>query len=153
MPEIRPGPRRYPSRDLLEAAEFASDAGCRFVPTGLAALHWNLTPHTLEVCRSLGGGPVFYRFGRWVRYAIQDPSPDARQGLVRLIPAGAAARYLGVTVHSLKLHRRADTGPAYYKFGVWVRYAAIDLDDWADSCRWLTTTTPRQPKQQTLARA
>ena len=31
-----------------------------------------LEAHTLECYRSLGGGPVFHKFGKWVRYAVDD---------------------------------------------------------------------------------
>jgi hypothetical protein len=33
-------------------------------------------------------------------------------------------------------------GPPYDKFGVWVRYAVLDLDRWVNSFRWITTSAP-----------
>jgi hypothetical protein len=144
------GVRRFPTREILERAEFAEDAGCRFVDTEHAAIHRSLTPHTLEAYRSLGGGPVFFRFGRWVRYAIEEPAPDGQDDRIRLIPAAAAAHYLSLTLHTLKLYRRDNTGPAYYKFGRWVRYAVGDLDLWADTCRWITTGTRADAAEQQL---
>ncbi|HEY5239262.1 MAG TPA: hypothetical protein VIJ62_12835 [Rhizomicrobium sp.] len=111
----------------------------RFVDTEAAAVHWRLKAHTLEVYRSLGGGPVFYKFGRWVRYAVEDGNDNIDADRIRLIPAGAAAQYMSLTLHTLKLLRHTDSGPAYYKFGSWVRYAVRDLDAWAATCRWATT--------------
>jgi len=62
--------RHFPTRELLERAEFAEDAGIiRFVDTEAAARLLNLMPHTLESYRSLGGGPDFYKFGRWASAA------------------------------------------------------------------------------------
>jgi hypothetical protein len=91
------------------------------------------------VYRSLGGGPVFYKFGRWVRYSVEDGSDSVEADRVRLVPARAAAQYMSLTLHTLKLLRRTNSGPAYYKFGNWVRYAVRDLDAWAATCRWVTT--------------
>jgi hypothetical protein len=49
------------------------DAGpIRFVDTEAAARHLALEAHTLECYRSLGGGPAYHKFGKWVRYAIYD---------------------------------------------------------------------------------
>lgn len=65
--------RRWPTPDTIQRAQFADDAGpIRFVDTEAAARYLTLTPHTLECYRSLGGGPAFYKFGKWVRYAVED---------------------------------------------------------------------------------
>lgn len=65
--------RRWPTPDTIQRAQFADDAGpIRFVDTEAAARYLTLTPHTLECYRSLGGGPAFYKFGKWVRYAVKD---------------------------------------------------------------------------------
>lgn len=44
----------------------------QFVDTEAAARYLSLTPHSFECYRSLGGGPPFYKFGRFVRYAVSD---------------------------------------------------------------------------------
>lgn len=65
--------RRWPTPDILQRAEFVKDTGrIRFVDTGGAARYLALTPHTLECYRSVGGGPVYHKFGKWVRYAVDD---------------------------------------------------------------------------------
>ena len=65
--------RRWPTPDILRRARFADDAGpIRFVDTEAAARYLALEAHTLECYRSLGGGPVFRKFGKWVRYAVVD---------------------------------------------------------------------------------
>jgi hypothetical protein len=65
--------RRWPTADILRRAQFVEDAGpIRFVDTEAAARYLALEAHTLECYRSLGGGPVFHKFGKWVRYAIDD---------------------------------------------------------------------------------
>lgn len=65
--------RRWPTPDILRRAQFVDDAGpIRFVDTEAAARYLALEAHTLECYRSLGGGPVYHKFGKWVRYAIDD---------------------------------------------------------------------------------
>lgn len=64
---------RWPSADLLKRAVFVKEAGpIRFVDTEAAARYLALEAHTLECYRSLGGGPIFHKFGRYVRYAVAD---------------------------------------------------------------------------------
>lgn len=43
-----------------------------FIDTEAAARYLALSPHSLECYRSLGGGPPFYKFGKFVRYAVGD---------------------------------------------------------------------------------
>lgn len=43
-----------------------------FVDTEAAARYLALSPHSLECYRSLGGGPPFYKFGKFVLYAVAD---------------------------------------------------------------------------------
>ena len=43
-----------------------------FVDTEAAARYLALSAHSLECYRSLGGGPPFYKFGKFVRYAVAD---------------------------------------------------------------------------------
>lgn len=73
MPNKRSSQRRWPTPDILQRAQFVKDAGpIRFVNTEAAARYLALEAHTLACYRSLGGGPVFHKFGRWVRYAVDD---------------------------------------------------------------------------------
>jgi hypothetical protein len=37
-------------------------------------------------------------------------------------------------------------GPAFYKFGRYVRYAVSDFDAWAESCRRSTAASPVAPR-------
>ncbi|WP_395697802.1 helix-turn-helix transcriptional regulator [Methylocella sp.] len=65
--------RRWPTSDILGRAEFVADVGpIRFVDTETAARYLALSAHTLECYRSLGDGPAYHRFGKWVRYAVDD---------------------------------------------------------------------------------
>lgn len=67
-------------------------------------------------------------------------------GPVRFVDTDAAARYLALDAHTLECYRSLDTGPAFYKFGRYVRYAVSDLDAWAESCRRSTTASPEAPR-------
>ena len=63
----------WPTQDILQRAVFVKEAGpIRFVDTEAAARYLALEAHTLECYRSRGGGPAYYKFGKWVRYAIDD---------------------------------------------------------------------------------
>ncbi len=65
--------QRWPTPDILRRAKFVDDAGpIRFVNTEAAARYLALEAHTLECYRSNGGGPVYHKFGKWVRYAVDD---------------------------------------------------------------------------------
>ncbi|WP_374629358.1 DNA-binding protein [Pannonibacter indicus] len=65
--------RRWPTPEILRRAQFVEDAGpIRFVDTEAAARYLALSAHTLECYRSLGGGPAYHKFGKWVRYAVED---------------------------------------------------------------------------------
>lgn len=67
-------------------------------------------------------------------------------GPVRFVDTDAAARYLALDAHTLECYRSLYTGPAFYKFGRYVRYAVGDLDAWAESCRRSTTASPEAPR-------
>lgn len=67
-------------------------------------------------------------------------------GPIRFVDTEAAARYLALDAHTLECYRSLDTGPAFYKFGRYVRYAVGDLDAWAESCRRATTASPVAPR-------
>jgi hypothetical protein len=81
------------------------------------------------------------------------PSPDILRrarfvkeaGPIRFVDTEAAARYLALSAHTLECYRSLDTGPAYHRFGKWVRYAVEDLDAWAASCRRSTAASPEAP--------
>ena len=65
--------RRWPTSDIVRRARFVEDAGpIRFVDTEAAARYLGLEAHSLECYRSVGGGPVYHKFGRYVRYAVDD---------------------------------------------------------------------------------
>lgn len=65
--------RRWPTPEILRRAQFVDDAGpIRFVDTEAAARYLALSAHTLECYRSLGGGPAYHKFGKRVRYAVED---------------------------------------------------------------------------------
>lgn len=67
-------------------------------------------------------------------------------GPVRFVDTEAAARYLALDAHTLECYRSLDSGPAFYKFGRYVRYAVTDLDVWAESCRRSTSASPHAPR-------
>ena len=67
-------------------------------------------------------------------------------GPVRFVDTEAAAKYLALDAHTLACYRSLDTGPAFYKFGRYVRYAVSDLDAWAESCRRSTAASPTAPR-------
>jgi hypothetical protein len=77
-------PRRWPTADILRRAEFAKEAGpiC-FVDTEAAARYLALEAHTLECYRSLGEGPAYHKFGKYVRYAVEDLDSWAAKSLFR----------------------------------------------------------------------
>lgn len=67
-------------------------------------------------------------------------------GPVRFVDTEAAAKYLALDAHTLECYRSLDSGPAFYKFGRYVRYAVSDLDAWAESCRRSTSASPVAPR-------
>ena len=53
------------------SADFVEKVGCSdVVRADAAARYLALSLHSLECYRSLGGGPPFYKFGKFVRYAV-----------------------------------------------------------------------------------
>ena len=64
---------RWPRVEIMRRAREVEDTGLiPFVDTEAAARYLALSPHSLECYRSLGGGPPFYKFGKFVRYAVAD---------------------------------------------------------------------------------
>lgn len=73
MADKSKSPRRWPTADILRRAEFVKVAGpIRFVDTKSAARCLALEAHTLECYRSLGEGPAYHKFGKYVRYAVEN---------------------------------------------------------------------------------
>ena len=62
---------RWPPVEIMRRAREVDDTGLiPFVATDATARYLALSPHSLECYRSLGGGPPFYKFGKFVRYAV-----------------------------------------------------------------------------------
>lgn len=70
----------------------------------------------------------------------------AEAGPIRFVDTAAASRYLALDPHTLECYRSIDTGPAFYKFGRYIRYAIADLDAWAQTCRRSATASPDAPR-------
>jgi hypothetical protein len=73
MSDCRNSQGRWPPVEIMKRAVMVDDTGkIPFVDTEAAARYLALSPHSLECYRSLGGGPPFYKFGKFVRYAVAD---------------------------------------------------------------------------------
>lgn len=73
MSDCRNPEGRWPPFEIMRRAKEIDDTGLiPFVDTEAAARYLALSPHSLECYRSLGGGPPFYKFGKFVRYAVPD---------------------------------------------------------------------------------
>ena len=73
MSDCRNSGGRWPPVEIMKKAVMVEDMGkIPFVDTEAAARYLALSPHSLECYRSLGGGPPFYKFGKFVRYAVAD---------------------------------------------------------------------------------
>lgn len=73
MSDCRNAEGRWPPVEIMKRAVMVDDTGkIPFVDTEGAARYLALSPHSLECYRSLGGGPPFYKFGKFVRYAVAD---------------------------------------------------------------------------------
>ncbi len=73
MSDCRNPDSRFPSVEIMRRARAVDDTGLiPFVDTEAAARYLALSSHSLECYRSLGGGPPFYKFGKFVRYSVQD---------------------------------------------------------------------------------
>lgn len=73
MSDCRNPERRRPPLEIMRRVKVVDDTGLiPFVDTEAAARYLSLSPHSLEYYRSLGGGPPFYKFGKFVRYAVPD---------------------------------------------------------------------------------
>lgn len=73
MSDCRNPDSQFPSVEIMRRVREVDDTGLiPFVDTEAAARYLALSPHSLECYRSLGGGPPFYKFGKFVRYAVPD---------------------------------------------------------------------------------
>ena len=73
MSDCRNPEGRWPPLEIMRRVKEVDDTGLiPFVDTEAAARYLALSPHSLECYRSLGGGPPFYKFGKFVRYAVPD---------------------------------------------------------------------------------
>ena len=73
MSDCRNAGGRWPPLSVMRTAAMVDDTGkIPFVDTEAAARYLALSPHSLECYRSRGGGPPFYKFGKFVRYAVGD---------------------------------------------------------------------------------
>lgn len=73
MSDRRNPDRRWPSVEVLRRAKEVDETSLiPFVDTEAAARYLALRPHSLECYRLLGGGPPFCKFGKLIRYSVQD---------------------------------------------------------------------------------
>jgi hypothetical protein len=114
-----------------------------------AARFLGLKRHTLACYRNLGGGPAYYKFGRWIRYAWADlrqwagfdgadvawAQPDIVQpgarGTLLLVDTTTAARFLTLTRFCLANYRAKGGGPHFCRFGRRIHYPVDELLGWA----------------------
>lgn len=109
-----------------------------------AAQYLGVRRHTLACYRSLGEGPAYYKFGRWIRYSKADleawrndvdalpfPSEAADVGTLRLVAPALAARFLTVTRPCLANYRLEGIGPRYCRFRRCLHYPVGELHRWA----------------------
>lgn len=84
MSDCRNPEGRWPPLEIMRRAKEVDDTGLiSFVDTEAAARYLALSAHSLECYRSLGGGPPFYKFGKFVRYSVPDLqtwAAERRQG-------------------------------------------------------------------------
>lgn len=58
-----------------------------------------------------------------------------------LLNTNEAAQYLKISASTLNHYRVSGRGPTFLKLGpAFVRYKKADLDDWAHSCRYQSTS-------------
>jgi len=73
--------------------------------------------------------------------ATAEVSQQLPDGAPRFTERRAAA-YFEVSAETLRMWRRAHTGPRYFKLGRLIRYALSDLVEWRDRHSTATTTFP-----------
>ena len=127
-------------------------------PTAAARL-LKVKRHTLACYRSLGTGPTYYKFGRWIRYAPADlhlwtsagegePAAPFGAGSADdkrlLIDTPTAARFLTITRFGLSNYRRENGGPPFRRLGRRLYYDLGELRLWAERQR----CSPKSPLGQ-----
>ena len=118
-----------------------------------AARFLNVRRHTLACYRNLDQGPVYYKFGRWIRYAWADLQRHAgnarcaviwgcpelenagRTGELLLVDTPTAARFLTLTRFCFYNYRVEGGGPRFCRFGRRVHYPVDELLRWAEQQR------------------
>jgi hypothetical protein len=114
-----------------------------------AAKFLGVARHSLACYRNCGGGPAYYKFGRWIRYSLDDLAAwKTRQERLMgyrgfnvdappraLLDYAAAAQFLTVTRFCLYNYRDGGGGPPVRRFGRRVYYAVEDLLEWAEAQR------------------
>lgn len=114
-----------------------------------AARFLSVERHSLACYRSLGEGPPYYKFGRWIRYAWADlrswrksMTGSPREALGEPVPEGTllvdaatAARYLTVTRPCLRNYRIEGLGPRFCRLGRRLHYPVGELRAWAERQR------------------
>jgi hypothetical protein len=109
-----------------------------------AARYLGVRRHTLACYRSLGEGPPYFKFGRWIRYAKPDLqrwrdgvdtlpfwSETAASDVSMLVATRPAARFLTVTRQCLANYRLEGLGPRYCRFKRRLHYPVDELRRWA----------------------
>jgi hypothetical protein len=129
-----------------------------------AARFLGVKRHSLACYRSLGEGPPYYKFGRWIRYAWADlrhyregaaaltmePSDTGRNDMALASPE-LAARYLGVTRACLSNYRIEGQGPRYCRLGRRILYPVGELRSWASQQYRPTAPPHRRPPRPDVA--
>lgn len=114
-----------------------------------AARFLDVERHSLACYRSLGEGPPYYKFGRWVRYAWADlrswrdsaatsplqPLGEPTPNDMRLVDAATAACYLTVTRACLRNYRLEGLGPRFCRLRRRLHYPIGELSGWAERQR------------------
>ncbi len=115
-------------------------------PTAAAQI-LNVRRHTLACYRHLNEGPAYYKFGRWIRYALTDlharpglsfapdalsfPAVEDRACTIHLVDTPTAAQFLTVTRHCLANYREIGGGPRPHRLGRRIYYPVHELLRWA----------------------
>lgn len=102
-----------------------------------AAKFLGVSRHTLKFWRLHGKGPFFVKYAHAVRYRVSDLEVfrDARAVDLggRVMATKDAAKFLGMSRHTLKFWRVQGKGPLYHKFGRAVFYRVSDLEAFRDA--------------------
>ena len=75
---------------------------------------------------------------------VAEEYPSAGQGL----DTREAAAWLGLSPKTLERYRVSGEGPDFQKFGSRVRYLLTDLEKWASTRRWTSTSEERRARRR-----